>query len=32
MTSMVYVDPDYGPSAAEILDAVRQSQVLRAGS
>ena len=26
MTSMVYVDPDYGPSAAEILDAVRQSE------
>ena len=26
MTSMIYVDPDYGPSAAEILDAVRQSE------
>jgi DNA-binding NtrC family response regulator/tetratricopeptide (TPR) repeat protein len=26
MTSMVYVDPDYGPSAAEILDAVRRSE------
>ena len=26
MTSMVYVDPDYGPSASEILDAVRQSE------
>jgi hypothetical protein len=26
MTSMIYVDPDYGPSAPEILDAVRRSE------
>jgi DNA-binding NtrC family response regulator len=26
MTSMVYVDPDYGPTAAEILDATRRAE------